>query len=101
MAVTPFVYISTTTKVKNSIFHFQKVRTVCLDLLRVLTINHMDLAMENSALEALRVRLRTTSKYNEKWDILKPLIEHLFLKEGRKLKDICSILKRLFDFPAK
>ena len=38
--------------------------------------------------------------YDQKWDLLKPMIERMYVDEGRKLKDIIEIIKEEFGFNA-
>ena len=38
--------------------------------------------------------------YDQKWDILKPAIERLYLRENRKLKDIVAAIKHQCGFTA-
>jgi hypothetical protein len=72
-------------------------------------------AMNNDNIERLREQLRETSnnvehrreqlrdtlKYADKWEVLKPLIEHLFLDQRYTVPKIREVIKALFDFPAK
>ena len=38
--------------------------------------------------------------YDQKWDILKPTIERLYVRENRKLKDIVAAIKHDCGFQA-
>ena len=57
--------------------------------------------MNNDNIERLREQLRDTLKYADKWEVLKPLIEHLFLDQRYTVPKIREVIKALFDFPAK
>jgi hypothetical protein len=57
--------------------------------------------MDRTTVERVREQLRNTPKYNDKWGVLKPLIEDLFLVQRESVPKIRVILKELFDFPAK
>ena len=39
--------------------------------------------------------------YDQKWDLLKPVVERMYVDEGKKLKDIIATLKDEFGFNAK
>jgi hypothetical protein len=58
--------------------------------------------MDESTVLYLRQKLRETSKYSEKWDVLKPTITHLFLdqEERKSIPEICQMFKAQLDFPA-
>jgi Clr5 domain len=56
--------------------------------------------MDNENVERLQEELRNAKKYADKWEILKPLIEHLFLDQRDTVQNIREVLKALFDFPA-
>jgi hypothetical protein len=56
--------------------------------------------MDNDNVERLREQLRNTPKYPDKWEVLKPLIKHLFLDQRDTVPKIRDVLKALFDFPA-
>lgn len=38
--------------------------------------------------------------FDQKWDILKPAIERLYVRENRMLKDIVAAIKHQCGFPA-
>ena len=40
------------------------------------------------------------AKYDQKWDLLKPMVERMYVDEGRKLKDIIATIKDEFGFNA-
>ena len=39
--------------------------------------------------------------YDQKWDLLKPMVERMYVDEGKKLKDVIATLKDEFGFNAK
>ena len=38
--------------------------------------------------------------YDQRWDHLRPVIEHLYVEEGRKLSDISTMIKHQYGFNA-
>ncbi len=56
--------------------------------------------MDSATAEHIRERLRDTPKYNDKWDVLKPVIADLCVEKRMKLKDVCELLKEQLGFSA-
>ena len=50
--------------------------------------------------DALRKRV-TDAKYEEKWEILKPRIEELYLQEGQSLKEVQELVEHRYGFFAQ
>jgi Clr5-like protein len=56
--------------------------------------------MDQAAVELLRELLGNTPKYNDKWDVLKPVIEELYLEQRKTVPEICQLFTSKLDFPA-
>lgn len=64
----------------------------------------IDVVTESPSMDSLDIQIDPLSltgvPYDQKWDILKPAIERLYLRENRKLKDIVAAIRHQCGFSA-
>lgn len=57
--------------------------------------------MNPTAVYRIQVTIPPGTPFNKKWDLLKPVIEQLYVDEGQPLSDVATILKRDYGFAAE
>lgn len=57
--------------------------------------------MNPSAASRIQVIIPPDTPFNKKWDLLKPVIEQLYVDEGQPLPEVVAIIKRDYGFAAE
>lgn len=61
----------------------------------------MDQPMPPTSASRIQVTIPPNVPFNKKWDLLKPVIEQLYVDENQALPDVVAIMKRDYGFAAE
>lgn len=61
----------------------------------------MDQSMPSTVPSRIQVTIPANTPFNKKWDLLKPVIEQLYVDEDQKIGEVVTIIKRDYGFAAE
>lgn len=61
----------------------------------------MDQPMPSTGASRIQVTIPANVPFNKKWDLLKPVIEQLYVDEDQPLAEVVAIMKRDYGFAAE
>lgn len=94
--------VSQSTQTPQDLCSFQSLHTSPFNLLRAPTLHlTMEPFMQSDDNDGrVRVQLPADLPFDQKWDVLKPVIKQLYLDQDRKLHDVMEMVKAEHGFVA-
>ena len=64
-------------------------------------LDNMELANDTPDAMTTQIQIEPGTPFNKKWDLLKPVIQHLYIDEGKKLAEVMKTLELRYNFIAE